>query len=291
MAKLSNIAFQVVHGDKVSTVVAYQPDSETPLHQADSTHPHWQTILDKLHANDESVFDLFDVAGAAAKKLMVLSERITYDHGLIRLDGEPQDGPLAEHLVRVVKTGTDDYEPVVKFWELVEQNPSERSREQMFAWLAKHDFSIDEDGYIIGYKSVNTVHAGDTNSNKPFKSTHAGHGFVNGVEYNNAYLPQGVGDVVSIPRKEVDDNKNRDCSTGLHVGDWSYAQSFTGSVKLKVRVNPRDVVSIPKDDVRKMRCCRYEVLAVVTQPDDAPIVFSVKDSAKKAEPVGYKPFG
>lgn len=284
MAKLSNIAFQVVHGDKVSTVVAYQPDSETPLHQADSTHPHWQTILDKLHANDESVFDLFDVAGAAAKKLMVLSERITYDHGLIRFDGEPQDGPLAEHLVRVIKTGTDDYEPVVKFWELVEQNPSARSREQLFQWLAKHEFAIDEDGYIVGYKSMHSMGGGK------YKSTKSGHAFVNGVEVNG-YVEQSVGDVVSIPRAEVDDNANQSCSTGLHVGDWSYVTSFSGDTKARVRVNPRDVVSIPSDDARKMRCCRYEFLEVATKPEEGPIVFNVERTAKVAEPVGYKPFG
>lgn len=287
-----NIAFQVIHGENLSTVVAYQPaNSETPLHQADSNHPHWQAILDGLNNNDESVFDLFDVASATAKKLMVLSERVTYDHGLIRFDGEVQDGPLAEHLVRVIKSGNDEYEPVVKFWELVASNPSEHSRKQMFDWLAKHEFSIDEDGYIIGYKSVHEGGTASDGTKRDFRSTHAGHGFVNGVEYKNDYLPYNAGDVVSIPRKEVDDNHNKDCSTGLHVGDWSYAAAFSGSKKLKVRVNPRDVVSIPKDDVRKMRCCRLEVVGVVNGPDSDPIVFSVERSAKAAQPVGYKPFG
>jgi hypothetical protein len=293
MVKLSeNISFTLIRGDKVDAVVAFQPNSDTPLHQATSDDPNWQLILDKLNANDESVFDLFDVAGAVAKKLMVLSERITYDHGIIRFDGEVQSGPLADHLVRVIKTGTDDYKPVVKFWENVAQNPSERSREQMFTWLAKHEFSIDDDGYIIGYKSVHSYTAVTANGEeKKYRSTKAGHSFVNGVESKEGYVYQNVGDVISIPRSEVDDNAGAACSTGLHVGDWTYVTSFSGDTKMKVRVHPRDVVSIPREDARKMRCCRYENVAIVTAPDSQPILFSVAKSEAAAKPVGYAPFG
>ncbi|HEY5443402.1 MAG TPA: hypothetical protein VIJ87_02815, partial [Pyrinomonadaceae bacterium] len=112
------ISFIFNRGDKVDSVVALDPDSDSPLHQADSNHPNWDRIVELLKNNDKSVFDLFDPIGAAAAKLMVLSERFTYDHGLIRFDGEVRTGPLADHLVRVIKTGTDDYSPIVKFWEL-----------------------------------------------------------------------------------------------------------------------------------------------------------------------------
>lgn len=278
------ISYTLIRGENTDSVVAFQPGSDTPLHQADSNHPHWQRILELLNANDPAVFDLFDVASAVAKKLMVLSERITYDHGLIRFDGEVQKGPLADHLVRVIKTGTDDYKPVVKFWENVAQNPSDRSREEMFEWLSKHEFSIDQDGYIVGYKSYTSV---DKDTVKP---THQGHSFVNGVE-NNGYAEIRLGDVVTIPRNEVDDNKGRDCSVGLHIGDWTFVTSFSGDRKAKVRVHPRDVVSIPTKDARKMRCCRYELVEFVTAPDPSPILFSVEKSRVAAEPAGYKPFG
>ena len=289
--KMSKIQFVFNRGDKVDSVVALRPDSDEPLHQADSNHPNWDRIVEGLKNDDSNVWDLFDPMGAAANKLHVLSERVTYDHGLIRFDGEVQSGPLADHLVRVIKAGTDDYEPIVKFWELVETNPSQHSREALFRWLAKHEFSIDEDGYIIGYKSV--LDQGDGT----FASTQSGHAFVDGVEQTGK-ITYKVGSVVSMPRSEVDDDHGRGCSTGLHVGDWTYAKNFTGGVKVKVRVNPRDAVSIPTDDSRKMRCCRLEVLEIIDAnvgPKTEPIQFSVKkteEAAKSAAaPSGYMPFG
>lgn len=283
------ISFIFNRGDKVDSVVALDPESDSPLHQADSNHPNWDRIVELLKANDKAVFDLFDPMGAAAAKLMVLSERFTYDHGLIRFDGEVRSGPLADHLVRVIKTGTDDYGPIVKFWELVETNPSADSRDALHRWLAKHEFAIDDEGYIIGYKSVTS----DPDNKDGYRSTHAGHAFVDGVEVNG-YVSYAVGSVVTMPRNEVDDNHNKGCSAGLHVGDWSYAENFTGKYVVKVRVNPRDVVSIPNDDSRKMRCCRLEVVKVVTAPEQGPIVFSMdkaKEKALAAQPTGYVPFG
>lgn len=284
---MSNISYHLVRGDKVDNVIAFQPDSDEPLHQADSNHPYWDQILEGLYNNDPAVFNLFDVAKAAANKLMVLSERVTYDHGKIRFDGDEQVGPLAEHLVRVIQSDVEDYTPIVKFWELVASNPSEHSRQQMFEWLAKHDFTIDEEGWIVGYKSVN----GNVNDPDTWRSCQSGHGFVDGVEFDNDYLPNVPGSVVSMPRAEVDDNHNRGCSTGLHVGDWSFVQAFTGNVKIEVRVNPRDVVSIPNDDTRKMRCCRYDVVGIATGPVDGPVKLNVSDTPAEAPKAAYAPFG
>jgi hypothetical protein len=37
---------------------------------------------------------------------------------------------------------------------------------------------------------------------------------------------------------------------------------------VKVKINPRDVVSVPRDcDFQKLRTCRYEVLAEIDNPD------------------------
>lgn len=283
-----SINYHVSHGPNVSTVVAVEPNGDTPIHMTDSTNPNWDEILAKLAADDDSVFSLFDPGTAAANKLMQLSDRVTYDHGLIRFDDEVQDNALAEHLVRVIRAG-DDPQPVVKFWENIAMNPAEHSRKALFTWLATHEFAIDEEGYILAYKSLHS--ATDAEGNDTYRSGNSGHGFVNGVETKNGYLMQNVGDVVSMPRSEVDDNHNVDCSRGLHFGDWGYVETFSGNTKVLVRIHPRDVVSIPTSDTRKARCCRYEVVEIVTAPKDAPIVFSVEASRKAAQPVGYAPFG
>lgn len=287
---MSNISFHLIRGDKVDSVVAFQPESDTPLHQADSNHPYWDQILNGLYENDPKVFDLFDVASATANKLMVLSERVTYDYGIIRFDGEEQEGPLAEHLIRVIKSDSDDYGPVVRFWENVAANPSEHSRKALFDWLARHEFSIDEDGYIVGYKSV--VTKTDKDGNPGYTSTRKGDLFVDGVAYTaNDDIPvYRAGSVLTMPRKDVNENHNIACSTGIHVGDFSYAQNFSGDSTVEVRVNPRDVVSIPNDDTRKMRACRVEIVGKVDAPVEGPVKLNLSEKPVEAS-VGYRPFG
>lgn len=242
----------------IHTVVALNPDADNPIFQADSKHPHFEEIVRRLEAGDESVFDLFDVKGGLASRLTSLSDRVSYDGENILFDGDVQSGPLADHLLRCIEAGTQNYAPVVRFWEKVAQNPDKRSREQLFTWLQSHDFTITEDGDILGYKGVKTVKDG-------FTSISQGNAFVDGVLEHGA-ISNPLGAVVTMPRSEVKNDPNTACHKGLHVGDWSYASGFAQGAVLEVHVNPRDVVSIPISDARKMRCCRYRVVKVRTAP-------------------------
>lgn len=253
----------------VDNVVAMFHNQREGLKQADSRHPHWNAILEGLQDNDESVYDLFDVQVGLVKQLTNLSDRVTFDGYNIRFDGDVHTGPIANHLVRCLEAGVQNYEPVVKFWEKVAQNPDDRSREQLFTWLQSHDFTITEDGDILGYKGVAVVR-GDHG----YASISSGTAFVDGKEYNGQ-IPNPIGAVVTMPRSEVKNDPNAPCHKGLHVGDWSYASDFGRGAVLEVHVNPRDVVSIPRDaSYRKMRCCRYKVVKVRNAQTTAPIDLS-----------------
>lgn len=261
---MSSISFHLIRGGGVDNVVAYNPNSSAPLHQADSTHPNWQAILDGLMNNDESVFELFNPAAAVSTKMRVLSERVSFDGANIRFDGDAVTGPLADHLRRCIEAGNQDYRPVVSFWEKVAANPDERSREQLFSWLQSHEFSITDEGDIVGYKGVTWV-------NGDYHSQSSGTALVDGVRHEGR-IPNRIGSVVTMPRSEVANDPSAPCSVGLHVGDWSFAKDFAQHAVLEVHVNPRDVVSIPADSgARKMRCCRYTVVGLATTPVTAPV--------------------
>ena len=155
---------------------------------------------------------------------------------------------------------------LIAFMERLAKNPSENSRDQLWNWVQAKDLTIDADGYIVGYKGVVSRYAGTDKfplDRYPYESSSSGHGFVDGteVEYNN--LPMGVGAVISMPRAEVQDNPTQGCSTGLHVGTHNYAQGYARGALLEVRFDPSDVVSVPSDcGWQKLRCCRYEVVAI-----------------------------
>lgn len=262
-----SISYHLVRNPETSVdnVVALFTDRVDALKQADSNHPHWNAIIEGLQNNDDSVYDLFDVQGGLVKQLTNLSDRVTFDGYNIRFDGDVHTGPIANHLVRCLQAGVKDYAPVVKFWEKVAQNPDDRSREQLFTWLQSHDFTITEDGDILGYKGVAIVE-GDHG----FTSVSQGTAFVDGKQHTGR-IPNPIGAVVTMPRSEVKNDPNAACHQGLHVGDWSYASNF-GEAVLEVHVNPRDVVSIPRDaNYRKMRCCKYKVVKVRDAQTTKPI--------------------
>jgi hypothetical protein len=271
MVQMSKVSYHLIgeSEDRVGNVVAFYPDREKSIQQADSKHPHWSTIIAGLHAGDD-VYELFDVQGGLVSRLTTLSDRVTFDGHHIRFDGDVQEGPLADHLMRCLENGTQDYAPVVRFWEKCATNPDKNSREQMFTWLRSHAFTITEDGDILGYKGV-------AGSNGDWLSMHSGNAFVDGVEING-YIPNKVGTVVTMPRSKVTNDPNTHCHYGLHVGDWSYASDFARGAVLEVHVNPRDVVSIPNDhSCKKMRTCRYKVVKVRTHQSTNPIETQVQD--------------
>lgn len=279
----NGISYHLIRGNGITgvdNVVALNPESDQPIYQADSKHPHWQAILQGLFNNDPSVFDLFDVQGGLVKKLTALSDRITFDGYNIRFDGDVQEGPLADHLLRCIESGVQDYAPVVKFWEKVAQNPDDRSREQLFTWLRNCKFTITEEGDILGYKGVVTRGEGE------FLSSHSGTAFVDGKEITGQ-IPNRPGTEVTMPRSKVRNDPSTHCSYGLHVGDWSYASNFAKGAVLEVHVNPRDVVSIPNDEsYRKMRCCKYKVVKVRDTESKQPIA-SFDDEHWEGD-VGYE---
>lgn len=280
MSKIEHLLVEDALGTGLSTVTAFDPTSAKPIKQADSRHPHWHAIVAGLKNGDTSVFSLFDVQGGLVKQMTALSDRVTFDGSNILFDGDPQEGPLADHLLRCLEAGVQNYEPVVKFWEKVATNPDARSREQLFTWLQSHKFTITEDGDILGYKGVYPTTSG-------FESSHSGTAFVDGVQFANRRIPNNIGTVVTMPRSAVANDPNVACHYGLHVGDWSYASSFA-RVCLEVHVNPRDVVSIPRDSgARKMRCCRYKVVKTRDAESKNPIELP-EDNSWKGD-VGYAP--
>jgi hypothetical protein len=236
------------------------------VYVATEQHPNWDNIVAGLQAGDPAVADLFDLSKVAAKKFAVLSERVTVKDGRVLFDGDSVHNALAQQIVRFVEEDVDSWKPLVAFYEKLAQNPNQASVEQLYRWLETHDFTIDDDGNIIGYKGVEKDGEGG------YRSCHAGHAVVDGVDHNGK-IPNYIGAVVEMPRSEVTFDPGQGCSYGLHVGTYDYAQSYTyNGVMLKVLVNPRDVVSVPTDaGDAKLRTCRYTVLDIIDKPVNSVI--------------------
>lgn len=163
---------------------------------------------------------------------------------------KPIHSNLANTILRYKREGRDATN-LIKFLERLEKNPSMNSRKQLFDWSMSRDLTIDTDGYIIAYKGVSSN----------LSSIKTGKAYVDGA-LHSGHIPNSIGSVVSMPREEVSDNQNEACSAGLHVGNFRYASTF-GPVVLVVRIDPKDVVSVPADSgSQKMRVCKYTVVDI-----------------------------
>lgn len=232
-----------------------------PPQVAGDSHPNFEKIVFGAAAGDEKVIELFDIAATAGQKFARLSERITTKNGRLYLDNVEVNSALATQVLRFLDEGVEDWKPLVAFFENVQANPNEHSREQLYNWLSQRDFTITQDGMIVGYKGVTS----------DLKSIHSGRAIVDGQEITGQ-IPNALGSVIEMPRDQVQHDPSVGCHRGLHVGTYEYASGFAQGALLEVHVNPRDVVSVPTDcNWAKVRTCRYVVVDTIDQPYSSAI--------------------
>jgi hypothetical protein len=271
-----SITYRLVQDEnQVQSVVALFPNEAEPIRVADSSHPHWDSILHGLVNSDPGTYALFDVWGGIKAKFKSLSDRVDYDGENIRFDGDIVHSELAGQIQRFLEAGESDWEPLAKFWEKIAQNPSEHSKENLYRWLKTHAFTITMDGDIVGYKGVRKGNV-DAKGEQVLESIHTGPAIVDGVAVNG-HVPNRPGSVITMPRADVTADPRIGCHVGLHVGTWDYASGF-GSVVLEVHVNPRDVVSVPTDcGDAKMRTSKYTVVQVINEPYEGAVLSPAED--------------
>lgn len=250
--------------DDVPTAVTVVHDGE--IYQAlANQHPSFNLILERLNRNgqDTSVIALFDVQKALNNEFRRLSERVVLRGGKVLFDGDELHNGVTKQILRLVEeNAVDRLNAFVKFTEKVMTNPQEHSRNQLFNWLDRYDFTITDDGDIVGYKGCASTAAGPASTRSAPESDGVTRNGKPVIDQPVVNLP---GDVIEMPRSKVVWDPKQGCRNGLHVGTYAYAKSFA-SVLLEVHFNPRDVVSVPTDcGEQKIRTCRYTVVGPVSE--------------------------
>ena len=170
----------------------------------------------------------------------------------VTFGGERLPTALADKVRSIAQQGL----PVklfVKFWENLQANPSANSVRELYDFLSYKELPITEDGFFIAYKGVN-------------RNGYSCHGNLNtkvlqGVVDDTGRIENNVGDTIEVLRRDVDDDRDHSCSFGLHVGSLNYAKSFSNGRVLIVKINPADVVSVPKDcSSQKCRVSKYKII-------------------------------
>ena len=185
---------------------------------------------------------LLDVLNPAKKiqSLYAKYEQIEVKDGNVFINDEPVNSLIAERILQFLENGIDCV-PVFKFFIKLQNNPSKRAVDELYTFLEHKNLPITDNGNFLAYKGVRA----------DYLDVHSG-------KFSNV-----VGEVLSMPRNKVDDNKENGCSYGFHAGTLEYASGFkphNGKMMI-VEIDPSDVVSIPTDsDCQKLRTARYKVV-------------------------------
>jgi len=203
-------------------------------------HINYRMILDILPtATPEELLKVVDIEKAVATFSDGLVE---IKNGQVTYEGEVVHGSISKRILEFMSKGLP-FQPLVNFLNNLMENPSMQSQKELYDFLEHEHLPITEDGHFLAYKAVR----GD------FKDKYRG------------VFDNSVGQVVKMQRAKVDDDRARGCSDGLHAGALNYVAGY-GSVEsgdriVIVKINPRDVVSVPSDcNCEKLRTCRYEVV-------------------------------
>ena len=162
-------------------------------------------------------------------------------------------GHLEARLLDIIDSGLD-VNPWKVFVERIYANPSGIARDELALFFEGGSLPITPDGCFLAYKLVRDDY----------------------LDVHSGTFDNSVGQLVEMPRNEVDDDRNRTCSAGLHFCSKDYLPIFGGWNRASARrvmvlkIDPADVVSIPADySNTKGRTWRYEVVGEIEFADDA----------------------
>lgn len=220
-----------------------------------TTHANFDQILDAVKAKDYTTAEIL-----MDKKMLVINfleknvsngkEVLTLRNGEVyqTVDGVETvvHNAITRRIVTMAEEGFD-VEPMLLFLGNLGDNPSKTAIEELYGFMDVNDLPVTEEGCFLAYKKVR----------RDWKDHHSG------------TILNKPGMVVKMKRGDVDDNRDRTCSSGLHFCSKEYLPHFGGDDRTSrvviVKINPRDVVSIPSDyNNAKGRCCMYEVVAEYT---------------------------
>jgi hypothetical protein len=206
--------------------------------QVTQDNPKWEEVVQAITDED------WEVAATLANPIKAVTEYVRGNFKIkdrrVWLDEDTEmHGALAERIISMHEQGFP-IKPMALFIENLNSNPSNRAVEELYRFLEAAELPITSDGHFMAYKRVNAN----------FKD-----------QYTNT-IDNSPGQVVEMPRNKVNDDCRQTCSHGLHFAARSYVSNFGGAKLVSIKINPRDVVSIPVDyNNAKGRCCRYEVIA------------------------------
>lgn len=212
-----------------------------------ASHRNYDAIRDAWKAqNMDRVRSLLDLTSAITG---IMDGRVSVEHGVVSLDGENLHNAITTRIIEQHAEGFDA-SSMCNFLANLEDNPSKQAVDELYLFLEAGNLPITEDGCFLAYKMVREDY----------------------TDHYTGKFDNSVGKTPKMKRNKVDDRRDVTCSDGLHFCSQGYLHSYhSGGRVMLIKINPRDVVSIPSDYKNaKGRCCQYEVVGEVDRSAATP---------------------
>lgn len=211
-------------------------------------------IIPKSHMNYFRILETLESGDLDAVRPLLVSVKqaiadssdgsITFVDDKLWFEGEELHTSMLPRIIGLIRDGLN-VQPLTNFLRNILDNPSQRAREELYAFMEVNNLPVTPDGYFIAYKMVN-------------------------ADFTDIYtgtMDNSPGATPKMKRSDVDPDKDQTCSVGLHfaalhyVRNGSYGSRDNGHRLVAVKINPRDVVAIPSDyNNSKGRACQYLIL-------------------------------
>lgn len=227
----------IIQADTVTVFVKNRP------HTINHTHIHYDAVIKAIKAGDwNAIPALVDIRETLVDYSF---GKVTVENNQIKWNGKPITNGMTRRMLEMFKQGFT-IEPMVRFMDKVMLNPSSYAVDELYTFLEKNNLPITPDGNFLAYKKIRD----------------------NYTDCHTGKMDNSIGKTVSMPRKEVDANRNNTCSSGLHACSFDYLKSFYGARTVIVEIDPRDFVSCPTDyNNAKIRVCKYKVIGEIANTE------------------------
>ena len=207
--------------------------------QFDKTHPNYTELVEAVRTEDEAAFLRIMEVGTNIQNWS--EDNFRFTDGILYYGEEQIHDVITNRIIDLMRNKFN-FKNMLRFLERLYKNPSYRAIQQLYTFMVHKHLPITPDGFILMYKAI-TPDWHDKWTGK---------------------LDYRIGQKPVMPRYAVEDNPDIACGPGLHAGSIAFVKGYgsSGDRVIIVKVDPANVVSIPKDsDCQKVRTCGFEIVA------------------------------
>ena len=173
--------------------------------QVTKEHPSYAIVKKNLAtATEAEINDLLDKNLAIKKFVEKDSDgQAKVVNNVVYFNNIEIHNTLATRIIEFMHEGLP-FKHLLKFMENMAENPSYQSQKELYDFLEHKGLPITEDGCFLAYKAIKS----------------------NWTDKHTGKIDNSIGKVVKEKRQNVDDDRTKDCSKGLHCGALDYVYGY-----------------------------------------------------------------